>query len=132
MTARFSRLLFCFVGLSLPLSLTKAAAEYTIRFEPPYDYESTWTWDRGFALATAGANRNSGVVGAYADAFAGASASSAWHYIVFYFPVRSSVEVKTEVRYTGGNRNIGITAFSGTEFRWRLDDRGTKRSHLDR
>ena len=127
---------FVFLFILLGFAGT-SIAEHTYEeiYTPPYDRCSTWKKKGGFASNTAGANRETGVIGVFAAAFAGGAACEASQFVEeedpygtahFHLTSRSSVEVSVLITYSGGTVNLFHGAWCGTAWHWKLDD---KRAH---
>jgi len=119
--------LFCLVAGFVVLDIvdTDLAKRWEEIYTPPYDYAETWTDMLGEAIATAGANSQSGAMGTYADGWIGGSSSAVWQRIDIYVPLRSSVRATVQIKYMGDTWNEGFAGFSGASWQWKLDKNGS-------
>lgn len=92
-------------------------------FTPPYSNCYSWgdgTW--GVDEYSHGCNRNSGSIGAYANALLGGATAEAMQQLDFYVGRTKSVSIDANIIRTGGKTTFGFAAFAGTEKTWSWDD----------
>ncbi len=69
-----------------------------------------------------GCNKESGSIGAYANAFIGGATAEAMQQLHFYIGRTKVIKVDAEIVRTGGKATFGFAAFAGTEKTWSWDD----------
>ena len=69
-----------------------------------------------------GCNKDSGSIGAYANAFIGGATAEAMQQLYFYIGRTKAIKVDAEIIRTGGKATFGFAAFAGTEKTWSWDD----------
>ena len=99
-------------------------AQLSYNFAPPFTQDPKAWHDTslGEANATSSANKGSGEVAAFAQAWTGAAVGEAKQYVTFTAPYDGIAEVEATITYLGGNTlNYGPAAFAGICAVWEID-----------
>lgn len=93
-------------------ALENAAGSGKQTFTPPYADTRVWTHELLGDKARASANKESGGIAFYIDAWAGAATATAGQSIWVYTPQATPLTVEATIRYVGGTMNVGFASFS--------------------
>jgi len=88
-------------------------------------YSGCFSWGDGTPGVdeyASGCNKDSGSIGAYANAFIGGATAEAMQQMYFYIGRTKAIKVDAEIVRTGGKATFGFAAFAGTEKTWSWDD----------
>lgn len=105
-----------------------AFTSYDQRFEAPYGYRDTSTWENELALgwADAASNNNTGFIAASAFSYAGGASaqSEQWIYIDAPSGQTSQVSVDASIIYVGGTQKFGLggSSWGGVDKIWYVGD----------
>lgn len=92
-------------------------------FIPPYTTCYSWGYGTpGIDEYSHGCNKNSGSIGAFANAFIGGATAEGMQQLNFYVGRTKSLEFDVKIVRTGGKTTFGFGAFAGTEKTWSWDD----------
>lgn len=98
------------------------AFSHSITFTPPYDRVKEWDHTTpGIADSKGRANKETGYLGVYANAFAGGSVAEAKQFVSFYAPEDCTVTVSARIKYIGGKADAFHASWSGIKAVWEID-----------